>query len=146
MLSAKEIQEILPHRYPFLLVDKILELGETSAVGLKNVTIDEGFFQGHFPGNPVMPGVLIAEAIAQVGAIYILRSLEGKEILPLLASIERIRFHRPVYPGDQLIIKVERVSSKGNMIRTRVRATVGDQVAVEGEMMCALVSKKEQSS
>jgi 3-hydroxyacyl-[acyl-carrier-protein] dehydratase len=102
MLEAEEIQQILPHRYPFLLVDRILEVGEDYAVGIKNVTQNEPFFPGHFPGRPLMPGVLIVEAMAQVGAVALLSQPANKGKLALFAGIDKVRFKRPVRPGDVL--------------------------------------------
>ena len=107
-LTIAEIQKILPHRYPFLLVDRIVEQDENHIVGIKNVTINEPFFQGHFPGFPVMPGVLITEAMAQVGAILFLAIMEEpRKNIAYLAGIDKARFRRPVVPGDQLRIEIE---------------------------------------
>jgi 3-hydroxyacyl-[acyl-carrier-protein] dehydratase len=122
-------------------VDKITELTDKSATGIKNVTFNEFFFQGHYPDHPVMPGVLIVEAMAQVGAIVIMKP--GKEIVPYLASIDRIKFRKPVYPGDQLRIQTELLSVKANMGKMKVVSYVGDDVVAEGEMMFALVEEKE---
>ena len=111
MLNSTDIQGIIPHRYPFLLVDKIIELEEgKKAVGIKNVTINEPFFQGHFPGNPIMPGVLIVEAMAQVGATCVLAQEEYKGKLAVFTGIDKMRFKRQVKPGDVLRMKVELLS------------------------------------
>ena len=130
-LNIDQIKEIIPHRYPFLLVDKILELEEGKrAVGIKNVTANEEFFNGHFPDYPVMPGVLIIEALAQVGAVAMLIKDENRGRLAFFAGIDNCRFKRQVRPGDQLKLEVE---------MTRVRATFGKGKAiatVDGELVC----------
>ena len=130
-LNIDQIKEIIPHRYPFLLVDKILELEEgKKAVGIKNVTANEEFFNGHFPDYPVMPGVLIIEALAQVGAVAMLIKDENRGRLAFFAGIDNCRFKRQVRPGDQLKLEVE---------LTRVRATFGKGKAiatVDGELVC----------
>ncbi len=141
MLGIEEIKKILPHRYPFLMVDRIVELTDTKARGIKNVTINEFFFQGHYPDHPVMPGVLIVEAMAQVGAIVIMKP--GSGIIPYLASIDKMKFRKPVYPGDQLRMETELLGVKANMGRMKVVSYVGDELVVEGEMMFALIKKKE---
>lgn len=141
-LSSREIQEIIPHRPPFLLVDKILELvpGE-KAVGLKNVTINEPFFEGHFPGEPVMPGVLIAEAMAQVGAVALLSQAGFKGKLALFRGIDKFRFRGLVRPGDTLIMEVVLTAQKGVVGRGRGRAGVGDKNVASGELIFALVDR-----
>jgi 3-hydroxyacyl-[acyl-carrier-protein] dehydratase len=139
MLEAEEIQAILPHRYPFLLVDRILELREDGAVGLKNVTMNEPFFQGHFPGRPIMPGVLLVEALAQVGAVALLSRPENRGKLALFAGLDRVRFKRPVRPGDTLRLEVTLERMRGPIGRGRGTATVEGQVAVQGEFLFALV-------
>lgn len=139
MLEAEEIQAILPHRYPFLLVDRILELREDGAVGLKNVTMNEPFFQGHFPGRPLMPGVLIVEALAQVGAVALLSRPENRGKLALFAGLDRVRFKRPVRPGDTLRLEVTLERMRGSIGRGRGVATVEGQVAAQGEFLFALV-------
>lgn len=140
MLNNIQIQEIIPHRYPFLLVDKIVEMsvGER-AVGIKNVTINEPFFQGHFPGNPIMPGVLMVEALAQVGAVAILSMEEYKGKLAVFTGIENVRFKRQVVPGDTLRLEVEIVSIRRNIGKGKAIATVDGQVAVKGEIMFAVI-------
>lgn len=139
MLDINEIREILPHSYPFLLVDRIVELEEGKrAVGIKNVTINENYFQGHFPRYPVMPGVLIVEAMAQVGAVAILKKPEFAGKIAFFAGIDKVRFRRQVVPGDQLRIEVELTKLKGPIGKSEARALVGDQVVAEGSLMFAI--------
>lgn len=142
MLNNQEIQKIIPHRYPFLLVDKIIELEVgKSAVGIKNVTFNEPFFQGHFPGNPVMPGVLMVEALAQVGAVALLSDEAYKGKLALFAGIDEVRFKRQVVPGDVLRLEVEIISLRRNIGKGSVCAYVGDEVACKGTIMFGLVDQ-----
>lgn len=137
-----DIQKILPHRYPFLLVDKILEIEKgKKAVGLKNVTINEPFFQGHFPGIPIMPGVLIVEAMAQVGGIAILSMEEYKGKLAVLTGIEKMKFRKQVAPGDTLIMEAELIAFKMGIGKAKVSARVEGKIAAEGEMMFAIVKE-----
>lgn len=137
-----DIQGVLPHRYPFLLVDKILEIQTgKKAVGLKNVTINEPFFQGHFPGTPIMPGVLIVEAMAQVGGIAILSMEEYKGKLAVLTGIEKMKFRKQVLPGDTLIMEAELIAFKMGIGKARVCAKVEDKIAAEGEMMFAIIKE-----
>jgi len=140
MLDAKEIQNIIPHRYPFLLVDKILEIEEgRRAVGIKNVTVNEPFFQGHFPGNPIMPGVLIVEAMAQVGAVSILAMEEYKGKLAVFTGIDKLRFKKQVVPGYTLRMEVTMLAMKRGIGKAKAEAYVGEQLAVSGELMFAIV-------
>ena len=143
MSQKWDIQSVLPHRYPFLLVDRILEAvpGER-AKGLKNVTINEPFFQGHFPGYPVMPGVLIVEALAQVGAFAILSMVENKDKLALFAGIDNLRFKQPVVPGDTLLLEMEITKMRGPIGKGRGTATVDGKVVATGELLFALTEKK----
>ncbi len=140
--SIEDIQKLLPHRYPFALVDRIIEyVPEKRAVGIKNVTINEPHFQGHFPGRPIMPGVLIVEAMAQVGGIVLtqLPGLEGG--LFVFAGIDKTRFRRQVVPGDQLVMTVELLWVKQRRFgKMQARAEVDGQLATEGELMFSLVS------
>ena len=141
MLSIEEIQEILPHRYPFLPVDAVTEIEPGKrVVGIKNVTINEPFFQGHFPGKPVMPGVLIIEAMAQVGAVGILSMPEYRGRIVLFAGIDNARFRRQVVPGDQLRIEVEVTRLRGSAGKSAARAYVGDELAAEAELLFAVAS------
>lgn len=139
MLTINEIKEIIPHRYPFLLIDKIDEIVEgTKAVGYKNVTVNEPFFQGHFPQEPVMPGVLIVEALAQTGAVAIL-SMDGfKGKTAYFAGINKIRFKRKVVPGDVLKLETEIIKMKGSIGIGKVLATVEGEKACEGEILFAI--------
>ncbi|WP_064092117.1 3-hydroxyacyl-ACP dehydratase FabZ [Rossellomorea aquimaris] len=144
MLDINQIKDIIPHRYPFLLVDKILEVEEgKKAVGIKNVTTNEEFFNGHFPDYPVMPGVLIVEALAQVGAVAMLKKEENRGRLAFFTGIDKCRFKRQVKPGDQLRLEVEMVRFKGVIGKGKGIATVDGEVACELEMMFALGDKQE---
>lgn len=137
MLDVNGIKELLPHRYPFLLVDRVVELEPGKrAVGVKNVTVNEPFFAGHFPGYPVMPGVLIIEALAQVATISVLSLEEYRGKLPLFAGIDRARFRRQVVPGDTLRLEVE-IIRLGRVGKGRGVAYVGEEKAAECELMFA---------
>jgi 3-hydroxyacyl-[acyl-carrier-protein] dehydratase len=144
MFDSKEIQKIIPHRYPFLLVDRILEFEEGKrAVGLKNVSGNEPFFQGHFPGYPVMPGVLIMEALAQVGAVVLLKIPEYAGHIALFAALEEVRFRRQVVPGDQLRLEVELQKLKRGIGVAQGKAYVGEDVVAEGILKFAVGPKQE---
>lgn len=142
MLDVEQIRAILPHRYPFLLVDRILEMEPgKSAVGLKNVTINEEFFEGHFPGAAVMPGVLVLEAMAQVGGVMLL-SISGNEgKLAYFGGVDKVRFRKPVLPGDTLITTIELLKVRGTVGKVKVTGRVDDQIAAEGEFTFALVER-----
>jgi 3-hydroxyacyl-[acyl-carrier-protein] dehydratase len=143
-LGAAQIRELVPHRYPFLLVDRIEELEPgVRAVGIKNVTQNEPFFQGHFPDYPVMPGVLIIEAMAQVGAVGVMAGGEHREKLALFAGIDGVRFRRQVLPGDVLRMEVEIERLKGRVGRGRGRAVVGGERVCEAELMFAFAQRGE---
>ncbi|MGG1148122.1 3-hydroxyacyl-ACP dehydratase FabZ [Bacillus wiedmannii] len=144
MLDIQQIKEIIPHRYPFLLVDKVLEVEEgKSAIGIKNVTANEEFFNGHFPDYPVMPGVLIVEALAQVGAVAMLKKEENRGRLAFFAGIDNCRFKRQVRPGDQLRLEVEMTRVRGAIGKGKAIATVDGEIACETEITFALGDKKE---
>lgn len=140
MLNNIDIQKILPHRYPFLLVDKIVEIEEGKSVkGIKNVTINEPFFQGHFPGNPIMPGVLICEALAQVGAVLLLSMEENKGKIGVFTGINNFKFRRQVIPGDTLELNAELVTYRHGMGKANVEALVDGQTAAKGEISFAVI-------
>lgn len=142
-IGIAEILKILPHRYPFLLVDRILEVEKGKRiVGIKNVTFNEEFFQGHFPGNPVMPGVLIVEAMAQVSAIGLHGVIPDQEKKILyLSAVDRCKFRRPVVPGDQLRIEAEILNLKTRICKCRAVATVDGKVCAEAELLSTLVDR-----
>lgn len=145
MLSSVDIKNIIPHRYPFLLIDKILEVDPGKrAVGIKNVTNNEPFFQGHFPEYPVMPGVLLVEAMAQTACVAGLMLEENKGKLGMFAGIESMKFKRQVVPGDTLKLEAEFLVFKMGMGKVKVRATVEDQVAAEGEIKFAIVDPNKK--
>lgn len=142
MLNIDQIKELIPHRYPFLLVDKIIELEEgKKAIGIKNVTVNEPFFQGHFPGYPIMPGVLIIEAMAQVGAVAMMSIEENKGKLGVFAGIDKVRFKKEVRPGDTLTMEVEMLSLRRNIGKATAKAYVDGDLVCSGDLMFALVQK-----
>jgi beta-hydroxyacyl-ACP dehydratase FabZ len=146
ILDVNEIRRILPHRYPFLLVDRILELEPERIVGIKNVTANEPFFPGHFPDFPVMPGVLIVEAMAQTAGVLVLKSIPDRESkLVFLVSIESAKFRKPVVPGDQLRIEMSVIRRKGSVAKMAGRATVDGVLVAEAEVMCKLQDKNESA-
>ena len=139
-LTNVEIQKILPHRYPFLLIDKIVDFEEGKSItGIKNVTANEPQFTGHFPGNPIMPGVLITEALAQVGAVMLLSTPENRGKLGVFTGINNFKFRRQVVPGDTLELHADLVTYRHGMGKANVKATVGGQVAAAGEISFAVV-------
>ncbi len=145
MLTITEIMNILPHRYPMLLVDRVLELEPGKRiVCIKNVTANEQFFQGHFPGAPVMPGVLIVEAMAQCGAVLILRDIPDREKkLFLFGGVDKARFRKPVVPGDQLRMEVEIVQKRSNSVKIRGVATVDGDVVAQADMLSVMVERPQ---
>jgi beta-hydroxyacyl-ACP dehydratase FabZ len=143
-----EIMRLLPHRYPFLLVDRIVSMTEGPVVagskvtGLKNVSVNEPFFQGHFPGNPVMPGVLVLECMAQVaGCLFFAGEAEPEKKLMYLSGIDKARFRRPVFPGDQLVVVAEILQARSTLVRMRAEARVDGALCAEGEFMSSLVDR-----
>jgi beta-hydroxyacyl-ACP dehydratase FabZ len=148
MIGLKEIQEVLPHRYPFLLVDRILEIEVGKrVVGLKNVSINEPFFTGHFPGHPIMPGVLILEAMAQVGGFLLMRSfgVKGERKVLYFTGIESARFRRPVVPGDQIRFEVEILQTRRQLCRMKGAALVDGTLAAEAEMSAVVVDRDPEA-
>jgi beta-hydroxyacyl-ACP dehydratase FabZ len=142
-MDVNQIRQILPHRYPFLLVDRIIELEPERIVGIKNVTVNEPFFLGHFPDFPVMPGVLIVEAMAQTAGVLILNGIPDRENkLVFLASVDNAKFRRPVVPGDQLRMEMTVIRRKGSVAKMAGRATVDGLLVAEAEVMCSLQDKK----
>lgn len=145
-LTINEIMKLLPHRYPMLLVDRILDIAEDGKriVGLKNVSANEQFFQGHFPGAPVMPGVLIVEAMAQCAAVLFLRQIEDRDRkLFLFGGVDKARFRRPVLPGDQLILECEVLQRRATTVKVRGVAKVGDVIVAEAELLSVMVDRPE---
>ena len=144
VLDINKIREIIPHRYPFLLIDRVtyLEAG-IKAQGYKNITNNEPFFQGHFPGNPIMPGVLIIEALAQLGCVALLVKEEYKDMIGLFAGIDNVRFKKQVVPGDKLELSVELLKLKGLIGKFKGEAKVDGQFAAEAEVLFALAPKPQ---
>ncbi|MCE5195288.1 MAG: 3-hydroxyacyl-ACP dehydratase FabZ [Nitrospiraceae bacterium] len=144
MIDIKEIQELIPHRYPFLLVDRVIELeANKKVIGIKNVTINEPFFQGHFPGNPIMPGVLIIEALAQVGGVLAFASGNKGDAVYFM-SIEKAKFRRPVVPGDQLKLLVKVLQQRGRVWKLSGEAIVDDKVSAECEFTAMIITKEQE--
>ncbi|MFW6386378.1 MAG: 3-hydroxyacyl-ACP dehydratase FabZ [Bacillota bacterium] len=143
-MDINKIKETLPHRYPFLLVDRVLEVEpEEKVVGIKNVTINEEFFQGHYPGHPIMPGVLIVEAMAQVGGLLMLESVDReKDMLPFFAGIDKAKFRRPVVPGDRLRIEAKVTRLRNKIGKLRAKGFVKEELAAEAELMFVLKQKE----
>jgi 3-hydroxyacyl-[acyl-carrier-protein] dehydratase len=143
-MDVVEIQKLLPHRYPFLMIDRILEVERLKRiVAVKNVTINEAHFQGHFPGQPVMPGVLILEGMAQAGGLLLLLEIPDRENkLLFLAAVDAVRFRRPVVPGDQMRIEVKVLKWRGDFCKIEGRATVNGQLASEAILMCKMIDRE----
>jgi 3-hydroxyacyl-[acyl-carrier-protein] dehydratase len=148
ILDTNGIQKILPHRYPFLMVDAVLEMERFKRiVGIKNVSINEGFFQGHFPGKPIFPGVLIIEAMAQTGGLLLLLEVPDRENkLLYFVAVDEARFRRPVLPGDQLRIEVTVLSWRTTFCKLRGAATVNGELAAEATLMCKMVDREGTES
>jgi beta-hydroxyacyl-ACP dehydratase FabZ len=147
VLEINEIRDILPHRYPMLLIDRIVELEAERIVGIKNVTHNEPFFQGHFPDFPVMPGVLIVEALAQTAGVLVLKHIPDRHRkLVLLASITSAKFRRPVVPGDTLRLEMSVLKRRASVAVMAGCATVNGVVVAEAEMMCKLADKEEAAA
>jgi UDP-3-O-[3-hydroxymyristoyl] N-acetylglucosamine deacetylase/3-hydroxyacyl-[acyl-carrier-protein] dehydratase len=141
-LDINEVMKILPHRYPFLLVDRIVAFeGDTKCTGVKNVTINEPFFQGHFPGHPVMPGVLQVEAMAQVASIVLLRQTGAEGNIGYFMSADGVKFRKPVLPGDTLFIHVELTKARRNLGKAVCRCVVNNEIVSEGELMFGIVQR-----
>lgn len=142
VLDIEDIRKILPHRYPMLLVDRVVELEPDRIVGIKNVTVNEPFFVGHFPDYPVMPGVLIIEAMAQVAGVLVLKEIPDRaNKLVFLAGVDNAKFRRPVLPGDQLRIEMKVVKKKASVAKMQGRATVDGNVVAEVEVLCKLADR-----
>ena len=145
MLTINEVMDFLPHRYPFLMIDRILEFeADKRIVGLKNVTINEPFFQGHFPGHPIMPGVLLLEAMAQTGGVMALMSLPAEEVkkkVLYFMSLDKAKFRKPVTPGDQVRFELNLLKKRGTIMSFKAVATVDGAVVAESEMMAMIVDK-----
>jgi 3-hydroxyacyl-[acyl-carrier-protein] dehydratase len=146
--DIQEILDLLPHRYPFLLIDRVVEFERGKRlVAIKNVTINEPFFQGHFPGYPIMPGVLVIEAMAQAGAIIMMTEIPDREKkLAVFTGIERAKFRRPVTPGDQLRIEVEVLAFKSRLGRMEARAFVDGKLACQATLTCQIVPKAREAA
>jgi beta-hydroxyacyl-ACP dehydratase FabZ len=145
MIGIQEVMDLLPHRYPFLLIDRILEFEMNKRiVGLKNVTINEPFFQGHFPGHPIMPGVLLLEAMAQAGGVMALKSIPPEDVkkkVLYFMSIDKAKFRKPVIPGDQVRFELELIRQRGPVMSFKAVAIVDGGVVAEAEMMAMIVDK-----
>jgi len=145
VMDIRRLFRMMPHRYPMLLVDRVVELdGDRRAIGVKNVTINEPFFQGHYPTTPIMPGVLVVEAMAQLSGVLIGQSLEQVGKLPVLLSLDRVKLRKPVIPGDQLIMEAEAVRIRSRIAHMRCRAYVAEEIAAEAEVKFMLVDDDQQ--
>jgi 3-hydroxyacyl-[acyl-carrier-protein] dehydratase len=145
LLDINQIQKYLPHRYPFLMIDKVVEMERYKRiVAIKSVTMNEDFFQGHFPGKPVMPGVLILESMAQAGGLLLLQEIPDRDKKVLyLASMTDVKFRRPVVPGDQLRVEVNVLAWKGDLCKIEAKAFVENNLAAEAKMLCVMADREE---
>lgn len=138
------VLKLLPHRYPFLMLDRIYDMdGDKSCVGVKNVTINEPFFEGHYPGTPIMPGVLLVEAMAQLGGLLMSQKLEHTGKIAVLLSLDKVKLRRPVSPGDQLILEAEAIQTKARTGSLKCRAFVGDKLAAEAQIRFMMVDAEQ---
>jgi beta-hydroxyacyl-ACP dehydratase FabZ len=145
VMDIRKLKRIMPHRYPMLLVDRVVEInGDKTIKGIKNVTINEPFFEGHYPGTPIMPGVLIVEAMAQLSGVLIGQSMEHTGKLPVMLSLDKVRLRRPVTPGDQLMLEAEAVRVRSRIAHMRCRAYVADDLAAEAEVKFMLVDDEQE--
>ena len=144
-LDVNEIQKLLPHRYPFLFIDRVIEVTEEQVIAIKNVTINEPFFAGHFPGHPVMPGVLIVEAMAQAGGILAMRTMkvDPASTVMYFMALDKVKFRKPVVPGDQLRLEVAPLRKGGAIWKMKGRALVEGQVVCEAEFLASMIAKGE---
>jgi len=142
-MDVNEIKQYIPHRYPFLFIDKIVYLEEKKIIGLKNVTVNEPFFQGHFPDHPIMPGVLIIEALAQTAGVLALKREENRGKLAYFASINNAKFRKPVFPGDTLMLEIEVTRYRTGIVQVHGKAKVRDEVVTEADLLCTIFKQKE---
>ncbi|MBN1353870.1 MAG: 3-hydroxyacyl-ACP dehydratase FabZ [Candidatus Omnitrophica bacterium] len=140
-IDINEIKGYIPHRYPFLLVDRVIDIEPLKVTGIKNVTVNEPFFEGHFPDHPVMPGVLIIEALAQTCGVLVLRMEEHRGKLAYFASINNAKFRRPVFPGDTLLLNVEIMKHKAKIVQAHGIAKVGEDVVAEADLLFSIVPR-----
>ncbi len=142
-MDITEIKSILPHRYPFLLVDKIVDIEEKKITGIKNVTVNEPFFEGHFPEHPVMPGVLIIEALAQTCGILALKKEENKGKLAYFASINNAKFRKPVFPGDTITLEIEVIKHRTKVVQAHGKAKVSGEVVTEADLLFSIIDREK---
>lgn len=143
-MDVNEIKTYLPHRYPFLLVDKIVDIEEKKITGVKNVTMNEPFFQGHFPEHPVMPGVLIIEALAQTCGVLVLKREENRGKLAYFAAMNNVKFRKPVFPGDTIMLNIDVTRHKPRVVQVHGTARVGDSVVAEADLLFSVIDTKKE--